>query len=306
MKPITVLGLFIVAILSPRRCRANVDWPVVDVWPTNIVKAPNLQDSERSGSGFSLAECGVAALARFYGRGVHLGLHVHAEAQLLFASRGVMQVTTPKGRWLVPPRRAVWVPPRLEHAVDMLTDLEMRSLYIAPAWLASHPELPRLGREFVVAVGTLLRELVLAMFVDGADPRRVDLLARLALYELAEAEDAATFMPMPFDPRARRVAEQVLAEPTSTHDLDDLARAAGASPRTITRLFPAETDLTFKEWRQRARILASVEMLDSGRTAVSVVAARLGFSSTAAFGHAFRQVLGIPPGEFMNRPKRPG
>jgi AraC-like DNA-binding protein len=34
------------------------------------------------------------------------------------------------------------------------------------------------------------------------------------------------------------------------------------------------------------------------------VAARLGFSSAAAFGHAFRQVLGIPPGEFMNRPER--
>jgi AraC-like DNA-binding protein len=264
-----------------------------------------LSPLDRDGAGFSLAGAGVAALARFYERGVHLGLHVHAEAQLLFASHGVMQVTTPKGRWLVPPRRAVWVPPRLEHAVDMLTDLEMRSLYIAPAWLASHPELPRLGREFVVAVGTLLRELVLAMFAGDVDPRRVDLLARLALFELAEAEDAATFMPMPSDPRARRVAEQVLADPAGGRDLDGLARAAGASQRTITRLFPAETDLTFKEWRQRARILASVEMLDSGRASVSVVAARLGFSSAAAFGHAFRQVLGIPPGEFTKRPERP-
>jgi AraC-like DNA-binding protein len=272
------------------------------VWPINIEETPKLVEPDHKDTGFSLAGGGVAALARFYERGVHLGLHVHAEAQLLFASRGVMQVTTPKGRWLVPPRRAVWVPPRLEHAVDMLTDLEMRSLYIAPTWLASHPELPRLGREFVVAVGTLLRELVLAMFADGADPRRVDLLARLALFELAEAENAATFMPMPSDPRARRVAEQILAEPAGVRDLDDLARSAGASPRTVTRLFPAETDLTFKEWRQRARILASVEMLNSGRTPVSVVAARLGFSSTAAFGHAFRQVLGIPPGEFMNRP----
>jgi AraC-like DNA-binding protein len=255
------------------------------------------------GDGFSLAGGGVAALARFYDRGVHLGWHVHAEAQLLFASRGVMQVTTPKGRWLVPPRRAVWVPPRLEHAVDMLSDLEMRSLYIAPEWLACHPEAPRLDHEFVVAVGTLLRELVLAMFAsDGADPRRVDLLAQLALFELAEAEDGATFMPMPSDARARRVAELVLAEPAGTRDLAALSRAAGASQRTITRLFPIETELTFKEWRQRARILASVEMLDSGRTPVSAVAARLGFSSAASFGHAFRQVLGITPGEFMSRP----
>lgn len=257
-----------------------------------------------SDRGFSLAGRGVAALARFYERGTHLGLHAHAEAQLLFAARGVMQVTTPKGRWLVPPRRAVWVPPRSEHAVDMLTDLEMRSVYIAPAWLAAHPEHPRLGREFVVAVGTLLRELVLAMFVTEPDPQRVDLLARLALFELAEAEDGTTFMPMPSDPRARRVAELVLAEPAGVRDLADLSRAAGASQRTITRLFPAETELTFKEWRQRARILASVEVLDSGRLPVSEVAARLGFSSAAAFGHAFRQVLGITPGEFVRSPVR--
>jgi AraC-like DNA-binding protein len=296
-KPITVAGLFMRLVLFPEW---SLDWPFIDVWPTNIAETPKLPLNS-PGDGFTLAGDGVAALARFYERGVHLGLHVHAEAQLLFASRGVMQVTTPKGRWLVPPRRAVWVPPRLEHAVDMLTDLEMRSLYIAPAWLASHPELPRLGREFVVAVGTLLRELVLAMFVAGADPRRVDLLARLALFELAEAEDGATFMPMPSDPRARRVAEQVLAEPAGVRDLADLARAAGASQRTITRLFPAETDLTFKEWRQRARILASVEMLDRGSASITQVAARLGFSSAAAFAHAFRQVLGIAPGTFISR-----
>jgi AraC-like DNA-binding protein len=275
---------------------AVLDWPLIDVWPTTIDKTPISPTQP-----FSLAHQGIAALARFYGRGTQLGLHAHAEAQLLFAARGVMQVTTPKGRWLVPPRRAVWVPPRLQHAVDMLTDLDMRSLYIAPAWLASHPEVPRLGREFVVAVGPLLRELVLAMFATRDDRRRIDLLARLALFELAEAEDAATFMPMPSDPRARRVADLVLADPAGARELGDLARAAGASQRTITRLFPAETDLTFKEWRQRARILASVEMLDSARAPVGAVAARLGFSSAAAFGHAFRQVLGITPGEFVNR-----
>ncbi len=263
-------------------------------------------EAELIQSGFALADGGVVALARSYARGVHLGWHVHAEAQLLFASRGVMQVTTPKGRWLVPPRRAVWVPPRLEHAVDMLTDLEMRSLYIAPSWLAFHPEAPRLGREFVVAVGNLLRELVLAMFTDAADPRRIDLLARLALFELAEAEDGATFMPMPSDPRARRVAELVLSDPAGARELGDLARAAGASARTITRLFPAETDLTFKEWRQRARILASVEMLDSGRSSIAAVAARLGFAGAASFGYAFRQVLGLTPGEFVRRPSKVG
>lgn len=243
----------------------------------------------------------MRTLARRYGNGVQLGLHVHREAQLLFASRGIMQVTTPRGRWLVPPQRAVWLPPRLEHAVDVLADIEMRTLYIESDWLAAHPEGPRLRREFVVAVGPLLREVVLALFRDGADALRAGLLAQLALFELVEAEDATTFMPMPTDPRARRVADLVLADPASGRELEDLALTAGASARTITRLFPVETDLTFKAWRQRARVMAAVATLADGRASIKQVSARLGFASVAAFGHAFRQIMGTTPSEFIRR-----
>ncbi|WP_424629154.1 AraC family transcriptional regulator [Bradyrhizobium sp. SYSU BS000235] len=244
---------------------------------------------------------GLRILARSYQRGTRLDTHTHREAQLIFAERGVMQVTTPKGRWLVPPARAVWVPPRLGHAIDVLADIEMRTLYAEPEWLAKHPEAPRLIREFVVAVGPLLRESVLALFGDRIHPRRAEVLAELVLYELAEAEDAATFMPMPADARARHVAALVLADPLIERDLDDLALAAGASSRTVTRLFPDETGLTFREWRRRARIMAAAEMLSSGSRPVKNVASRFGFSSVAAFGHAFREVMGMTPGEFQRR-----
>ena len=239
--------------------------------------------------------------ATAYARGTHLGLHVHREAQLLFASSGIMQVTTPKGRWLVPPARAVWLPPGIEHAVDVLADMQMRALLVPADWLATHPEAPRLNREFVVAVGPLLRETILAAFKQGSHPKRIDLLVELALFELAEDEDAATFMPLPTDPRARRVAEMILVDPANDRELEILAHAAGASARTITRLFPAETNLTFKEWRQRARIMAAVEALGRGGMPIKQISAQLGFSSVAAFGHAFRQIMGMTPSEMVRR-----
>jgi AraC-like DNA-binding protein len=238
-------------------------------------------------------------LARSYPRGKAIGQHMHLEAQLLFAAHGVMQVTTPKGRWLVPPARAVWLPPRIAHSVDALARVEMRTLLIDPRRLAAHPEACRLDREFVVTVGPLLRETVLAAFSDTPTRRPLGLLLDLALFELAEAEDPTTFIPMPTEPRARRVAELVLADPSRQRPLEDLAREAGASLRTITRLFPAETQMTFKSWRQRARILAGLQALSEGRTTVKQAAARLGFSSVAAFGHAFRRVLGTTPHAVM-------
>ena len=233
-------------------------------------------------------------LSRSYPRGHRIGRHVHREAQLLFSAKGIMQVTTPKGRWLVPPERAVWLPPRIEHSVDALADIEMRTLLVDPVRLVAHPEAPRLNREFVVIVRPLLRETILAAFAGDSHPRRQAALLDLALFDLAEAEDAATFVPIPADPRARRVADLVYGDPAGQRSLDDLAREAGTSTRTVTRLFPPETGFTFKEWRQRARIMPALELLGEGMT-IKQISVRLGFSSVAAFSHAFRQVLGCQP-----------
>src|ERR1700747_1040535 len=105
---------------------------------------------------------GVHMVANHYKKGVRLDTHMHREAQLVYAARGTMQVTTPKGRWLVPPDRAVWVPARLEHAIDVLADIDMRTLYFDLAWLALEPRSKNLDAEFVVDVSRLLHETILA------------------------------------------------------------------------------------------------------------------------------------------------
>src|SRR5689334_22668038 len=85
-----------------------------------------------------------------YKKGTRLEPHLHREAQLVYAARGTMQVTTPKGRWLVPPDRAVWVPARFEHAIDVLADIEMRTLYFELSWLKRASAGKNLKSEFVV------------------------------------------------------------------------------------------------------------------------------------------------------------
>jgi AraC-like DNA-binding protein/quercetin dioxygenase-like cupin family protein len=243
----------------------------------------------------------VQILASRYPRGTRLDLHAHREAQLVFAAEGLMQVETPKGRWLVPPDRAVWVPARLAHAIDVLADIEMRSIYFQPHWLAARQASPQLKSEFVVRVHPLLRELVLALFEQGSDSGRAMRLAEVVVGELARAGDATTFLPMPSDPKAREVAELLLQRPADVRDLDALARAVGVSGRTLSRLFPQQTRLTFKVWRQRARIISAIEMLGRPGQSIKRVATRLGFSSTAAFSFAFRQVTGQTPTEFLSR-----
>jgi AraC-like DNA-binding protein len=242
---------------------------------------------------------GIHLVARNYRKGVRLGTHMHREAQLVYAARGTMQVTTPKGRWLVPPDRAVWVPARLEHSIDMLADIQMRTLYFDLKWLAREDRSDSLDAEFVVRVSRLLHESILALFDGRDDPDRTDLLIRLTMLELHQAEDPTTFIPLPHEPRCRRAADIVLADPTKTHDIDDLAREVGTSARTLSRLFSAETQLSFKSWCQRARIAVAIERLSmEPNVSVKQLAADLGYASFPAFSHAFRQVTGRTPTEF--------
>jgi len=245
---------------------------------------------------------GVHMVARYEPKGTRLPPHMHQESQLVYAAAGTMQVTTPKGRWLVPPDRAVWVPARLGHAIDVLADIEMRMLYFDLAWLKREGHGKRLAKEFVVRVSPLLHHTILAMFDDRNDPERTALLVRLAMLELERAEDSATFIPVPQEPRCRRAADIVLADPTADHEIETLARAVGTSARTLSRLFAAETKLSFKSWCQRARIAAAIQRL-SVDTSLSVkqLASDLGYASVPAFSHAFRQVTGKTPTEFAGK-----
>jgi AraC-like DNA-binding protein len=242
---------------------------------------------------------GVHLVARNYRKGVRLDTHMHREAQLVYAAKGTMQVTTPKGRWLVPPDRAVWLPARLEHAIDVLADIEMRTLYFDLAWLAREPRSDSLGSEFVVRVSPLLHQTILALFDGRNDSGRTELLINLAVLELHHAEDSTTFIPLPHEPRCRRAADIVLGDPTAAHEIEALARQVGTSARTLSRLFSSETQLSFKSWCQRARIAAAIQLLSmEANLSVKQLAADLGYASVPAFSHAFRKVTGKTPTEF--------
>jgi AraC-like DNA-binding protein len=155
-----------------------------------------------------------------------------------------------------------------------------------------------LDRAFALKVTPLLRELIFAAFEAADTPSKTQLVVRLILHELNETPDAPTFLPLPTSTIGRRIAELALADPRNQLDIDDLASRAATSVRTISRLFPAETGLTFKSWRQRTRIVLAIDQLSTGK-AISQVAAAAGFASTAAFCFAFRQVTKMTPTHFL-------
>ena len=232
-------------------------------------------------------------------RGATVALHRHDEAQLIFSALGTVQVSTSFGRWLVPPQLAAWLPAGVEHSVDVISDTQHRLIYWRPEVVRAWAPSAMLDRAFVLRVSPLLRALILDSFVESVQAEKRDLAVRLILHELMETPDAPTFLPLPVSEIGRRVADLALGDFGSRLDIAELASRAATSARSISRLFPAETGMTYKGWRQRARIVSSIDQLAAGM-AVSQASAQAGFSSTAAFCFAFKQITGMTPSAFAD------
>ncbi|MFQ5765049.1 MAG: helix-turn-helix transcriptional regulator [Rhodospirillales bacterium] len=238
----------------------------------------------------------IAATATDYPPGHRIDWHSHPRAQLIYGIEGVMTVTTAAGVWVIPPERAVWVPAGMEHRVDAAGRVRMRSLFVAADAARAMP-----GDCCVVTVPPLLHALILeAVEVPklydekGSDGR----LMRVILDRLHRLEPTPLYLPMPADARLRRVTEALMADPGQRAGLEAWAKKAGASARTLARLFRRETGLTFSAWRQQARLLKALEWLAQGRP-VTAIAFDLGYESPSAFTAMFRRALGAPPGRYL-------
>lgn len=237
-------------------------------------------------------------------RGSALPNHSHDTAQLTFAASGIVQMHTREGRWLVPQQLAVWIPSGVSHHVEVLTDAELWMVHWQPSAVREWgpPQLP--DRAFVLRVTPLFLSLLTAAFDPATGPAKVELLVRLMLHDLVETAHAPTFLPLPESPAARRVADVALDDPRAALSVGELASRAATSVRTVSRLFRLETGLSFKAWRQRARVVHAMDRLARGES-IARVSARCGFASTAAFSSAFRQVTAMTPSRFQASGNKP-
>ena len=200
----------------------------------------------------------------------------------------------------MPPQLAVWLPPGLVHWNDMLSDVEMWTIYWREDACSERVLSVLLEREFVFHVTAFIRSLVFRLFEAGPKSRKAATIASLILYEVAEAPVASLYLPLPVSPIGKRVADVVFDDIRHSLDIEAIAGRAATSSRTISRLFRDETGMTFRSWRQRARIISAIDGLSNGQPA-SVVASRTGFATAAAFTFAFRQVTGVTPNVYREQ-----
>ncbi len=223
--------------------------------------------------------------------------HRHERAQLVYASNGVMTVTTRSAVYVIPPQRAVWMPAGTEHCIDARRALSMRSLYIDQGLTGLCPPEP-----YVLQITPLMRELIMAAFAVGNDysaDSPQGRIMRVILDQVAAQPTLELALPLPTDSRLLRITNALMADPTNKQTLEEWAAIAGASKRTLNRLFFKQTGLSFQQWRQQLRLQHGVELLAAGES-VSRIALDLGYENASAFIAMFQRCFGVTPGKYLH------
>ncbi|MNV36248.1 Arabinose operon regulatory protein [compost metagenome] len=309
---------------NPAAAPAPSPEPVVEHFAAQVVPRPKSGSSRGAGRGMSYVGSltpelfvptparPVRAKLRWLAADTQVMPHSHPWAQVAISTTGVIRLTVNHGTYIVPPSRALWIPPGVEHAVTMVEDADLRTLYFHQPRGRCGPGVPRDQEDAwrqcrVLEVSDLLRSLVREMPTtpDGgpaltpAQRLREQHLSALIRDELARAAAVKLGVDLPQDKRLRHLCEAVLADPTRHETLADWAQDTGASPRTVARLFRSELGSTFTQWRQQV-ILAKAVSLAAGRMPMGQIAAELGYSPSA-FSAMVRKSVGQPPGRFLGQ-----
>lgn len=236
----------------------------------------------------------VAILGRLYPAGSRGLPHSHAKTQLWCARRGVVLVNTAGGRWMIPPGHGLLIPAGLEHFSEMISDVEMHSIYAERAVIDT--DRPKV-LEVTALASSLMEELLLAEETPPS-PRRKRLIMELLLDEIEQLPERPLGLPFPAHARLAVLCRRFLKMPAANAGIDDWARELGMSRRSFTRLFRAQTGVSFVTWRQQACIFASLPRLAEGEP-VTNVALDAGYENIAAFTTMFRRMLGHAPSLYL-------
>jgi AraC-like DNA-binding protein len=286
--------------------------------PANLAQSPDLELARYAPDALHPLRVRARPLAA----STRIAPHRHPWAQVAYSSAGVLRVSAEQHTYIVPPSRAVWIPPGVEHVVTVVEDAELRTLYLhvpagragpaalsagpvsgaAPLDEAAVPPEAAWQRCRVLEVSPLLRVLVEQLGALPPDTRppspREQLLNALAQDELLRARALSLGVGLPSDKRLRALCEAVLDDPVRHATLPAWARESGASVRTVARLFRQELGTTFALWRQQV-LLAKALSMAARKRPMAHIAAELGYASASAFSAMVTRTVGMPPSRFF-------
>lgn len=225
-------------------------------------------------------------------------MHKHSRHQLIYSIKGSIQVLTDQGYWILPPMRAIWIDRETAHGFRSRYSAEIHILYIKPD---TDFQLSKTSC-VVLNITPLIKELVKKCITfewyyptNSAENR----LSQVLLDQLKNMDQPPVNIPEPQNPKLKKIVQIFRDNPSNSMKLSDLANSVHASERTIERLFVQDTEMSFSEWRNRFRLVTSLEYLAENVT-VSNIANLVGYDHSSSYITAFKKMFGCTPKQYFS------
>ncbi len=224
--------------------------------------------------------------------------HCHDQGQFILVRRGILHGYAGRNSWVLLAGMVAWIPAGVEHWGRASKSVELAVLYLEAEQCRKFPQTAR------HLPGTPLMAALCDRLIDGQNSNlpleRAERMTKMLVEEIADAPSVGLVLPLPSDPRLKRLINALMAEPFRRLTLAEWGQHVGASERTLIRLFRRETGLRFSEWHDRFLLAEAVRGLADGLSNERL-ADNLGFASGDSFGHWFRRVTGGSPSNFVDR-----
>ena len=265
----------------------------VEIMPKIIKIAP----SKESGQ---ILNNPITVVSRFITMNSVVTKHSHRWGQFVYAHSGVLAVSTPLNRYIVPSEQGVWLLSGVEHEVTAISNVQLTSFYFEIALLNVLP-----AECCVLKVNEFLKALIIEANTIKSDYQWHSTdgrLLRLILDRLTQAPNEVFQLPYPKDKRLLTMLTAIQASPENNISLAQWGKMVGASARTLSRLFKKETGLSYSEWRQRLNIQIAITQLSLGKSITSI-SLHLGYESPSSFIHMFKTKTGMTPSYYRENTK---
>jgi AraC-like DNA-binding protein len=229
------------------------------------------------------------------------GWHFHDVHEIEYACRGMVEVETEAGHYLLPPHQAAWIPAALRHKTTLNAGAQTLAVLF-------ERDLVPMGKDRVqiIAVSALLREMMLysarwpiSRTESGVE---ADSFFQALGYVVADAldDEMPLNLPVAADPVVTAATDYTRAH-LDRVTVSDVTRAVGVSERTLRRIFHAHLGMSWRSYLLRARVLRSMAMLAQPDRTVLEVSIAVGFDDAGAFARSFARHCGETPSAYKRR-----
>ena len=229
------------------------------------------------------------------------GWHFHDVHEIEYACRGMVEVETEAGHYLLPPHQAAWIPAGLRHKTTLNAGVQTLAVLFEPSLVPMGGDRVR-----IISVSALLREMMLfsvrwpiSRTESGVE---ADSFFQTLGYVVTEAldDEMPLNLPVSADPVVTAATDYTRAHLDGV-TVSDVTRAVGVSERTLRRIFNTHLGLSWRSYLLRARVLRSMAMLAQPDRSVLEVSIAVGFDDAGAFARSFARHCGETPSAYRRR-----